>query len=123
MRANLTPTPTIDASVIRFCRRRRSYVGAFDGTVLLADTDLYLLCEDMVDEGTAPAPIRARVAELGFLPAALAADVATWLADQPLAEPTFSRRVPRCRRCHRELTDPESIALGIGPECRKVVAA
>ena len=25
--------------------------------------------------------------------------------------------VPRCRRCRRELTDPESIERGIGPEC------
>ncbi len=27
--------------------------------------------------------------------------------------------VARCGRCHRPLTDPESIQLGIGPECRK----
>jgi hypothetical protein len=25
----------------------------------------------------------------------------------------------RCCRCNRKLTDPESVALGIGPECRK----
>lgn len=25
--------------------------------------------------------------------------------------------VPRCRRCRRQLTDQESIARGIGPEC------
>lgn len=25
----------------------------------------------------------------------------------------------RCGRCKRELTDPESLATGIGPECRK----
>lgn len=24
----------------------------------------------------------------------------------------------KCRKCNRELTDPESIALGIGPKCR-----
>lgn len=24
----------------------------------------------------------------------------------------------RCRRCKRKLTDPYSIALGLGPECR-----
>jgi hypothetical protein len=27
----------------------------------------------------------------------------------------------RCRRCNRELTDPESIEAGIGPICREVV--
>lgn len=40
----------------------------------------------------------------------------------------ISRRLPeyakfyhlgKCGRCHRQLTDPESIELGIGPECRK----
>lgn len=25
----------------------------------------------------------------------------------------------RCKECGRELTDPDSIGLGIGPECRK----
>ena len=25
---------------------------------------------------------------------------------------------PRCSRCHRPLTDPFSVALGMGPECR-----
>lgn len=25
----------------------------------------------------------------------------------------------RCARCNRELTDPDSIRIGIGPECRK----
>lgn len=25
----------------------------------------------------------------------------------------------KCRRCNRDLTDPESITLGIGPVCRK----
>lgn len=27
----------------------------------------------------------------------------------------------RCCRCARRLTDPESITLGIGPECRKTI--
>lgn len=31
----------------------------------------------------------------------------------PLARP--------CRRCHRRLTDPSSVALGIGPVCRRRV--
>lgn len=30
---------------------------------------------------------------------------------------------PRCRRCHRELTSPESIAAGIGPDCADAEAA
>jgi hypothetical protein len=25
---------------------------------------------------------------------------------------------PRCSKCHRALTDPFSIAVGMGPECR-----
>lgn len=28
----------------------------------------------------------------------------------------YDRR-PRCNRCHRALTSPESVAAGIGPEC------
>lgn len=27
-------------------------------------------------------------------------------------------RAGRCRRCGRALTDPESIAAGVGPDCR-----
>lgn len=26
----------------------------------------------------------------------------------------------RCRRCGRTLTDPESLLLGLGPECRRM---
>ncbi len=41
-----------------------------------------------------------------------------------LQQVTFTRHsnrfaAARCGRCHRPLTDPESIQLGIGPECRK----
>lgn len=28
-----------------------------------------------------------------------------------------ARLVGRCRECHRVLTDPDSVAAGIGPEC------
>lgn len=31
---------------------------------------------------------------------------------------TQMKGAPRCSRCHRVLTDPVSISLGIGPECR-----
>lgn len=27
--------------------------------------------------------------------------------------------LPRCKRCHRVLKDPESIASGLGPSCRR----
>jgi hypothetical protein len=41
--------------------------------------------------------------------------------DTPMAESArqqiAQRLVGRCRECHRELTDPDSIAAGIGPEC------
>lgn len=29
--------------------------------------------------------------------------------------------LPRCKRCHRALTDPESIASGLGPSCRRIL--
>lgn len=38
------------------------------------------------------------------------------LAEQ-LREQVAARLVGRCRDCHRTLTDPKSIADGIGPEC------
>lgn len=28
---------------------------------------------------------------------------------------------PQCSKCHRPLTDPFSIAIGMGPECRGVL--
>ena len=45
-----------------------------------------------------------------------------WLSERDcIAEPRERKakkeRLPRCRRCHRRLTDPVSIARGIGPEC------
>lgn len=30
----------------------------------------------------------------------------------------MSKRGPRCSKCGRKLTDPYSIAVGMGPECR-----
>lgn len=33
-----------------------------------------------------------------------------------------ARLVGRCRECHRVLTDPISVAAGIGPECATLVA-
>lgn len=35
----------------------------------------------------------------------------------------LERTVPRCLMCSRVLTDPESVALGYGPECRQKAAA
>ena len=32
------------------------------------------------------------------------------------------RALGRCVRCGRPLENPESVAAGVGPECRKVVA-
>lgn len=29
--------------------------------------------------------------------------------------------LPRCKRCHRALKDPESIASGLGPSCRRIL--
>lgn len=29
--------------------------------------------------------------------------------------------LPRCNRCHRVLKDPESIASGLGPACRRIL--
>ena len=41
--------------------------------------------------------------------------------DEPLAEmlreQVAVRLVGRCKECHRTLTDPSSVAGGIGPEC------
>lgn len=36
---------------------------------------------------------------------------------EQLREQIAARLVGRCQRCHRVLTDPKSIADGIGPEC------
>lgn len=30
----------------------------------------------------------------------------------------MTNKKPQCSRCHRALTDPFSIAIGMGPECR-----
>ena len=37
------------------------------------------------------------------------------MADPPPDEP------PRCRRCHRPLTDPASLGYRIGPDCRELL--
>lgn len=29
--------------------------------------------------------------------------------------------LPRCKRCHRALKDPESITSGLGPSCRRIL--
>jgi hypothetical protein len=41
---------------------------------------------------------------------------------EQLREQIAGRLVGRCCRCHRTLTDPVSIAAGIGPECVTKVA-
>lgn len=38
----------------------------------------------------------------------------------PLEVPVEPRRVVRCTGCRRPLTDPESRAVGYGPECAEV---
>lgn len=42
---------------------------------------------------------------------------ADWFAQERGLRYQFS---VRCRRCNRELTDPESIECGIGPVCREI---
>lgn len=40
-----------------------------------------------------------------------------WAREALAAIPAHGQRISRCQDCHRELTDPESIARGIGPDC------
>lgn len=40
-------------------------------------------------------------------------------ADPATAGRLYGQEIGRCYRCHRTLTDPESRALGIGPDCQK----
>ncbi len=44
------------------------------------------------------------------------------LLAETLREQIAIRLVGRCRECHRLLTDPSSVADGIGPECATKVA-
>lgn len=43
--------------------------------------------------------------------------------DPDAAMRRYGRELGHCGRCNRELTDAESRAYGIGPECRKAMAA
>lgn len=40
---------------------------------------------------------------------------------QLIADPDAALESLKCRRCNRDLTTPESLAIGIGPECAKMV--
>jgi hypothetical protein len=51
------------------------------------------------------------------LPAELAATVATTAANPAAAAKLYGQQTGRCSCCGRELTDPASIAAGIGPIC------
>jgi hypothetical protein len=41
------------------------------------------------------------------------------LADMPSAIALYGQTIGRCSRCHRDLTNGESRAIGLGSECRK----
>lgn len=42
------------------------------------------------------------------------------IAEDPTrAAALYGRRLGECPKCHKALTDPESIARGIGPKCAK----
>lgn len=46
-------------------------------------------------------------------------DILTVLDDPDVWKQTFGKVVGRCGACGKTLTDPESKALGVGPECRR----
>lgn len=53
-----------------------------------------------------------------FAKLAMIVERSEWYAEHRGLEYQYS---VRCRRCNRELTDPQSIEAGIGPYCREVV--
>ena len=117
----------IDNELIRFAsRERRELPGMaprFDihagDSLVYGEITSQVLALDL-DDPVLDAVRQERV-ELGYTAGQHVAAVMNWLSDQPLVLPKTERsqkqRPPRCRRCHRRLTDPESIARGIGPEC------
>jgi hypothetical protein len=67
-----------------------------------------------------------KLAQVRKLTARLARMESFGRGDDPLAErlreQIATRLVGRCRECHRALSDPDSLAAGIGPECASKVA-
>jgi len=106
----------IDQSTIRWMRRQRAH-GFLAVEAIDINSDVYELAEEAVEADDVPEHYLATYREHGFITCRDAAAIGNWIADLPIDVPTFSRKVHRCQRCHRELTDPESIALGYGPEC------
>ena len=118
-------TTTLDPAIIRTVRRRRAITGPFTGSTVADDRELCAIARDVLamDLDDAELALIAKdVADFGYVSIGHIAAVLTWVADQPIETPAFRRHVARCQRCHRELRDPESIALGLGSECRKAVA-
>lgn len=42
---------------------------------------------------------------------------ATWAREALALLPAHGQQIHRCQDCQRELTDPESVARGFGPDC------
>lgn len=52
------------------------------------------------------------------VPKAQAAGILARIAADPMAGPRYGQEIGKCCRCNRTLTNDESRAYGIGPECR-----
>lgn len=74
-----------------------------------------------LSRGNPPRPhtLAVRIVRLAWFKEVLAAIE----ADPAAARDLFSWVAGRCNVCSKKLTDPRSVSLGIGPECRKERAA